>query len=386
MAGPTNVSLKGIIDWSQSPSLPAGTDPAGSQTINADTVDGKHYADIIADATAASGAASGDIAGNYPGPITVTSIQNILVSEVNPTEGQVLIYRQSTQQYEPGDPPGGSIVVPYNSETFGPGTHQLAIPLGVTEIRVTGCAAGGGAGGGTPGSAIAWGYYAHGGGGGGGQFVEDVTMPANAGGTLYISVGSGVSQSDSPSTRTGTEQGLSGASGQSTVLTGAASYTLSGGRGGDGAAYDTSSGGVTPGNGGTCPSATSPIKVGGTGGRGGGDEWPPGAVTPPSAGASSSKSSGGPAGYTEGSLAYSQGGCAGGAGGGGSYGIGAGGTATVISGFDLAPLAQNSAGYGGGGSGGTVYATYFFGGGVGARYWASGRPSGPGFVTIEWGY
>jgi hypothetical protein len=44
MAGPTNVSLKGIIDWSQQAN--GGDGHPLENDINADRVDGKHYADL----------------------------------------------------------------------------------------------------------------------------------------------------------------------------------------------------------------------------------------------------------------------------------------------------------------------------------------------------
>lgn len=45
MPAPTNVSLSGIIGWARTASVPEGTNPTG-QDINADMVDGKHYADL----------------------------------------------------------------------------------------------------------------------------------------------------------------------------------------------------------------------------------------------------------------------------------------------------------------------------------------------------
>lgn len=54
MADPTNLSLKGIVDWAQDASGGQGADPPVND-INADKVDGYHYSEIMANATAAGG-------------------------------------------------------------------------------------------------------------------------------------------------------------------------------------------------------------------------------------------------------------------------------------------------------------------------------------------
>lgn len=183
MPAPTNVSLSGIISWSRTNSG-AGVNPSG-QDINADLIDGKHYADLksewetfaqsaggggvvaFGDSTFVgngsyrtitfspdlgainyvvgvmptadtnsyvgeiwwsrvsgtqfrvynegsgttafrwsvmvqgqmpdlAGAASGDIAGNYPGPITVDGLQGRAVASTAPSTGQVLTWNGSS--------------------------------------------------------------------------------------------------------------------------------------------------------------------------------------------------------------------------------------------------------------------------------------------------
>ena len=331
--------------------------------------------------TSTNNAAGGDLSGTYPDP-TVAKIQGIPVSTTDPTDGQVLKYSAASGKWEPAADATGAITVPYYTETFGPGTFQRTIPVGVTKIKVSGWAAGGAAG-----QGLGVGMYSQGGGGGGGQYTLGDIIDATPGGTITISVGSGQTQA-SPAP-TSASVGANGAHGPSTTISGGATYTLTGGNGGRGGWNPTQN---HPGSGGAATPTSGNKYGGGAGGTGGGDWYPETIVTNGLSGANSSHATGGPNGvYNSGNIPYTpvygNGYLMGGAGGGASRGQGGGGvTITGVLGSGYIPSGGQVALNGGGGGGGSP-------GQYGGTPWSiydswntyPCMTSAPGRLTIEWG-
>lgn len=104
----------------------------------------------------------------------------------------------------------------------------FTVPLGVTLIRVSACAAGGGGGGGAGHVAN---FQYHGAGGGAGQSVQRLAYSVAPQTTINISIGGpgAGGAGGAPG-----NAGIRGTSGGNTVLSGAIDLTLTGGSGGDG--------------------------------------------------------------------------------------------------------------------------------------------------------
>lgn len=185
MADPTNKSLQGIINWVKAPSSAPGEDPAND--VNANTLDGKHYSDIIADATAASGGGcvalgTASFVGNGGGraitfspdlgatPYTVNITPN---ADGNSRIGEYWYIKNSGNSftvYNDGSASGVTFdwsvsvkgALPPGTVIEFPGTEgksvalysdtAFVVPSGVTEIYISasGGGGGGGAGGGHP--------------------------------------------------------------------------------------------------------------------------------------------------------------------------------------------------------------------------------------------
>lgn len=139
MAGPTNVSLKGIIDWSQQAN--GGDGHPLENDINADKIDGKHYSDLKSEwetfaqsaGGGGGGAASGDIAGSYPGPITVDGLQGRAVASTAPSTGQVLTWNGSSWAPETVGEVGSltsAYTLSYQSSSGNRHTYSVSIPAG----------------------------------------------------------------------------------------------------------------------------------------------------------------------------------------------------------------------------------------------------------------
>lgn len=76
---------------------PALITPQGpGSSLDADTVDGKHAAELVK----AGDAAGGDLSSTYPNP-TVSKIRGQAVSTTPPSDGQVLTWNAASSQYEP---------------------------------------------------------------------------------------------------------------------------------------------------------------------------------------------------------------------------------------------------------------------------------------------
>lgn len=173
-------------------------------------------------ATNFSGSLAGDVTGTQ-GATSVVGLRGVAVASTAPTDGQVLQYSQSQNQWAPGTLAFGPRGV-QEFTTSGPFT----VPAGVTGLLVEAWGAGGGGGGGQH---CGPGCDRGGGGGGAGAYAQTL-VSVTPGASLTVTIGfRGL----------GGPAGTPGATGGSTLISptsGPALITVNGGAGGGGASPD----------------------------------------------------------------------------------------------------------------------------------------------------
>lgn len=203
MADPTNKSIKGVIDWAKH-NPGAGSNSGNS--INADLVDGKNYADLKSEwqsytdnnsASSLEDLTDTDISSPgerhivmYDGNSKWVNIQNQLnacmdVSIGNINSGDVLTYDDTIHKWTAKAPAASGPTYGYYEKKEAVTNDTVIIPSGVTEVRITGI--GGGSGGECPLVQTP----SDGAGGGGGQYAYQIIRPVTGAGMLTVTVGKG---------------------------------------------------------------------------------------------------------------------------------------------------------------------------------------------------
>lgn len=268
MASPTNVSLKGIIDWAEQSSTPGTHPPVNG--INADKVDGKHYSNLKSEWETYTNTTVTTAIENLPGGGASGTIMGYPVSDTDaPANGEVLAFINGewTSISVGGLLWIGAADVVYGS--IGDVDISWVAPAGLTTVKVLVIGGGGG------GSVVLTNtQYSTGAGGGGGGVSYSNNVPVTPGQTYTGKAGGEGSQGTQGE---GSVIAPGRAGGNSTCLGrsangGSGASGTSGGAGGSGASGNGGAGGnqgVTGGSGATGGGGGSGPAGSGTGSSGG---------------------------------------------------------------------------------------------------------------------